>query len=171
MFISTSLEQYRSSYCKTRNACKALISETRWSHEKQLFKDCENNPKILSSYKKRRAWRSDGFLLLLVQKIQSTLARDGAEKAEDLSEYFSKMFFTVNEKQPIIDRNQGGLLMHPVVIEKDTVLRLLQHLKPDKSSGPDDIHPRIMKALSDVIAEPMAIMFDMSLRQSRLPRD
>ncbi|VDP60048.1 unnamed protein product [Schistosoma curassoni] len=61
--------------------------------------------------------------------------------------------------------------MDPVVIEKGSVLRLLQHLKPDKSSSPDDIHPRIMKAISDEIAEPLKILFDMSLRQSRLPRD
>ncbi|VDP84943.1 unnamed protein product [Schistosoma mattheei] len=61
--------------------------------------------------------------------------------------------------------------MDPVVIEKGTVLRLLQHLKPDKSSGPDDIHPRIIKAISDVITEPLAILFDMSLWQFRLPRD
>ncbi|KAH9584848.1 hypothetical protein MS3_00006304 [Schistosoma haematobium] len=61
--------------------------------------------------------------------------------------------------------------MDPVVIEKGTVLRLLQHLKPDKSSGPDDIHLRIMKALSDVIAEPLTNLFDMSLGQSRLPRN
>ncbi|VDP81637.1 unnamed protein product, partial [Schistosoma curassoni] len=57
--------------------------------------------------------------------------------------------------------------MDPVVIEKGTVLRLLQHLKPEKPSDPNDIHPRIMKTISGVIAEP----FDMSLRQSRRPRD
>ncbi|CAI2726681.1 unnamed protein product [Schistosoma spindalis] len=61
--------------------------------------------------------------------------------------------------------------MDPVVIEKGTVLRLLQHIKPDKSSGRDNIHPRIMKAISDVIAEPLAILFGMSLKQCRLPRD
>ncbi|CAH8612736.1 unnamed protein product [Schistosoma intercalatum] len=71
----------------------------------------------------------------------------------------------------MIHRDRDGSLMDPVVIEKDIVLRLLQHLKPDKSSGPDDIHPRIMKAISDEIAEPLAILFDMSLRQSRLPSD
>ncbi|VDP60415.1 unnamed protein product [Schistosoma mattheei] len=62
-------------------------------------------------------------------------------------------------------------LLDPTVIEKGTVLRLLQHLKPDKSSCPDDIHTRTMKAISDVISESLAILFDMSLRHSRLPRD
>ncbi|CAH8528433.1 unnamed protein product [Schistosoma haematobium] len=98
-------------------------------------------------------------------------AENDAEKAEALSEYFSKVFSIGNEERPMIRHDRDGSLMDPVVIEKDTVLRLLQHLKPDKSSGPDDIQPRIMKAISDEIAEPLAILFDMSLRQSRLPRD
>ncbi|VDO94553.1 unnamed protein product [Schistosoma curassoni] len=93
------------------------------------------------------------------------------EKAEALSEYFSKVFSIDNEERPMIHCDRSGSLMYPVVIGKGTVLRLRQHLKPDKFSGPDHIHPMIMKAKSDLIAEPLAMLFDMSLRQSRLPRD
>ncbi|VDP51290.1 unnamed protein product [Schistosoma mattheei] len=76
-----------------------------------------------------------------------------------------------NEERPTIDCDCGGLMMDPLVIEKGTVLRLLQHLKLDNSSGPDDIHPMTMKALETVIAGPLAILFDISLRHSKLPRD
>ncbi|VDP56256.1 unnamed protein product [Schistosoma mattheei] len=72
-----------------------------------------------------------------------------------------------NEERPTIHRDRDGSLMDPVDIEKDTVLRLLQHLKPDRSSGPDDIHPRIMKAISDEIAEPLAILVQIFLRLER----
>lgn len=171
MFISTGLEQYRSSYRKIRNNCKALISRTRRSYEKQLVRDCKHSPKRLFSYIKRRTQRSDGIPSLLIQENPLSLARNDTEKAEAFSEYFSKVFSTYNEERSPIHCDCGDLLMDPVVIKKETVLSLLQHLKPDKSSGPDDIHPRIMKALSDVIAEPLAMLFDMSLRQSRLPRD
>ncbi|CAH8669480.1 unnamed protein product [Schistosoma bovis] len=171
MFISTGLEQYRSSYCKIRNACKALISKTRHSYEKQLVRDSRYSPKRLFSHIKRRTKRSDGIPSLLIRDNPLILAENDAEKAEALSEYFSKVFSIGNEERPMIHCDRDGSLMDPVVIEKDTVLRLLQHLKPDKSSGPDDIHPRIMKAISGEIAEPLAILFDMSLRQSRLPRD
>ncbi|VDP69297.1 unnamed protein product [Schistosoma mattheei] len=50
-----------------------------------------------------------------------------------------KVFSIGGEERPTIHRDRDGSLMDPVVIEKGTVLRLLQHLKPDKSSGPDDL--------------------------------
>ncbi|VDP32069.1 unnamed protein product [Schistosoma curassoni] len=108
---------------------------------------------------------------LLVQENPSILATDGAKRAEALSEYFSKMFSVSNEKRPTINFDCGGLLIDPVVIEKGTVPRLLQHPKSDKSNGRDDIHYIIMKAPPDVLAQPIAIPFDMSLRPSRLSRD
>lgn len=73
------------------------------------------------------------------------------------------VFSTGNEERPIINRSQGGLSMGPVVIEEVTILRLIQHLIPDKPSGPDDNYHRLMKDLADVMAEPMAMLFDMSL--------
>ncbi|VDP88960.1 unnamed protein product, partial [Schistosoma mattheei] len=91
------------------------------------------------------------------------LAENDIKKAEALSGYFSKVFSIGNEEGPTIHCDCCGSLVDPVVIEKGTVLRLLQHIQPDKSSGPDDNHTRITKALSDVIAEPSAILFDMSL--------
>lgn len=74
-------------------------------------------------------------------------------------------------KKPKIDYTNGSLLMNPVAIEKGTVLRLLQHLKGYESSDPDDIHSRILKALEDIIAEFLAIMCDVSFRQSKLSRN
>lgn len=54
--------------------------------------------------------------------------------------------------------DQNSLSTDPVVIEKENVLRLLQHLKRDKFSGPEDIHRRIVKALSNVTVETLAML-------------
>lgn len=37
---------------------------------------------------------------------------------------------------------------------------MLQHFEPDNLSGRDNIHIRIMKAMCDVIAEPLSILAD-----------
>ncbi|VDP67451.1 unnamed protein product [Schistosoma mattheei] len=60
--------------------------------------------------------------------------------------------------------------MGSVVIEERAISRLLQHLKIDDYSGPDDIHLKIVEALLDVSEESLAILLDMSLKQSKLPR-
>ncbi|KAH9579639.1 hypothetical protein MS3_00000794 [Schistosoma haematobium] len=157
MFISTSLEQYRSRNCKIRNACKTLI---------RLDDHMKNNwlgivDIVRNGYS--RTQRSDRIPSLLIQEDPLILARDDTEKPEALSEYFSKVFSIGNGERQTIHCNCSGSLMDPAVIEKGTVLRLLQHLKPDKSSGPDDIHPRFMKAISDIIAELLATLFDIFL--------
>ncbi|VDO93317.1 unnamed protein product [Schistosoma margrebowiei] len=136
MFISTVLEQYRSSYCEIRNACNALISKTRLSYEKQLVRDSRYSPKRLFSFIKRRSKRSDGIPSFLIRDNPLILAENDAEKAEALSEYSSQLYSIGNEERPMIRRDREVSLMDPVVIEKDTVLGLLKHLKPDKSSGP-----------------------------------
>lgn len=73
-------------------------------------------------------------------------------------EYFIKAFFISNVERPMFHCDCGRLMIDRVVIEKYNVLKLLQHFKPDKSTTPDDIHPKFMKALPDVIAEPLTIL-------------
>lgn len=67
------------------------------------------------------------------------------------------MFSTGNEERSTTNHNQVWLS------SRKTVLRSTQHLKPDKPSVPDDIHHGIMKELSDVLAGPMVMLFDLFL--------
>ena len=61
--------------------------------------------------------------------------------------------------------------MGVVVIKKGIVIRLLQHLKPVTFSDPNNIYFETMKALADVYTDPLVILFDMFLWQSKLQRD
>lgn len=40
-----------------------------------------------------------------------------------------------------------------------------------QSAGPDGIHPRVLKALSEAIAEPLVIIFKNSQRRKEVPED
>lgn len=158
LFISTGSEKYPSIYHKRKDANKAFVR----LDEKQLMRDCKGCPKRLFQYIRSRNQRIGGILL--------RLPRSGFSKAEVLAEYFSILFSIDNSVRRKINSNDADLFMDIVVIEKESVLRLLRSLKRENFSSLDDIYFRTVKSLGDVIAELLAIGFYMSLWQSKLSR-
>jgi len=47
----------------------------------------------------------------------------------------------------------------------------LSNLYTHKSTGPNGMHPRVLKELADVIAEPLSIIFERSWRTGEVPKD
>ena len=63
---------------------------------------------------------------------------------------------------------------HPsqeVTFTEDDIEGLLSKLNIAKSAGPDGLHPRILKELSVQLAQPLFILFRMSLETGMLPED
>ncbi|CAM4560907.1 unnamed protein product [Caretta caretta] len=56
-------------------------------------------------------------------------------------------------------------------VEKEVVQDCLEKLDEHKFMGPDALHPRVLKELAYVIAEPLAIIFENSWRSRVVPDD
>ena len=54
---------------------------------------------------------------------------------------------------------------------ESAIMTKLQKLKVDKSPGPDEIHPRVLKELATVIAQPLRHIFQLSLDSGVIPED
>ncbi|KAK4805288.1 hypothetical protein QYF61_004853 [Mycteria americana] len=48
------------------------------------------------------------------------------------------------------------------IIQGEMVSDLLHHLDPHKSMGPDEIHPRVLKELAEVLIKPLSIIYQQS---------
>ena len=92
------------------------------------------------------------------------------EKAEVLADFFSSVF----SKEPDGETPP----FNQVHIEKqfedrwfgeNEIRKLLDEINPNKSPGSDGLHPKALRELSNVIARPLAIIFNASMEAGKVP--
>ena len=62
-----------------------------------------------------------------------------------------------------------GVPLTDIQFTEEKVRNLLNNLNTSKAAGPDDIHPRILKELSNEIAYPILLIFRSSFSNSNIP--
>ena len=103
---------------------------------------------------------------------ESDIVTGDEERAELLNSYFSSVFSckwnhaqhgkitSCDERWELWPRITVGLVHKHIVSLHET-----------KSSGPDELLPRVLKELADVISEPLSIIFDKSWKTGEVPED
>ncbi|CAM4574301.1 unnamed protein product [Caretta caretta] len=99
------------------------------------------------------------------------LVTEDVEKANVLYASFASVFTNkVSSQTTALGSTAWGGGDQPSV-EKEVVRDYLEKLDVHKSMGLDVLHPRVRKELADVIAEPLAIIFENSWRLGEVPGD
>ncbi|XP_061495614.1 uncharacterized protein LOC133390587 isoform X2 [Rhineura floridana] len=159
-------EEYR----RAARACRNSVRKAKTQNELRLAREARNNKKGFFRYvrSKRKTKETVGLLL----SEDGKMLTDNEEKAELLNTYFASVFSQKgNSVQPCNSSNlrKGSGLQFE--IDKEIVRKYLVNLNEFKSPGPDELHPRVLKELADVLSEPLAIIFEKSWRTGEVPED
>ncbi|CAM5153827.1 unnamed protein product [Natator depressus] len=150
-------------------ACSSEIRKAKSHLELQLARDVKSNKKGFFRYvsNKKKVKERVGPLL----NEGGNLVTEDVEKANVLNAFFASVFTNkVSSQTTALGSTAWGGGDLPSM-EKEVVRDYLEKLDKQKSMGPDALHPRVLKELADVIAEPLAIIFENSWRSGEVPDD
>ena len=154
---------------KVRNKTRMIIR----AEQNEIAKSSKTNPKKFWNYVKSKTKSSSsiGDLKYKNTNGDECTAKTNIDKSDAFCNYFSSVFTRENdddfEKLECKQANE----MPDIVFTVENIKLKLQNLNVNKSSGPDNIHPKILKEANDVLALPLKILFETSFNQKMLPQD
>ena len=100
---------------------------------------------------------------------KSSLKHDDHEKADILQNQFCSVFTNEPEGELPEFHQRADNIMTDIEITTEMVRNQIKKIDPNKAVGPDEIHPSMLIELVDYLAEPLAIIMNISLATSVLP--
>ena len=100
------------------------------------------------------------------------LTGNDKDKAEILANFFSNVFTQENmENMPTVtmSKSNGGLESYEIGVED--VRKKLSILNPNKSPGSDNLHPRILRKMKNVLDKPLTMLYQETLTTGMIPDD
>ena len=141
--------------------------------EKNIARKSKANPKEFWRYAQTKLKTKTGIpdLQIKTQDGSKKVTTNDQEKADTLQEFFSSVFTSesLDELPPFSYRNFKDELTD-INFTDDMVKKKLTKLKINKSPGPDQIHPRVLHEIADVICRPLAYIFNTSVKNRTLPK-
>ena len=157
-----------------RNQVKSHVNKLKKKYEKDLVQRAKENPKVIWKYIKSKSKTRDGISDLRMNPADTKSPKTDIdeEKAKILAKYFLSVFTTeTNGNVPNLELNQSINPISSLEISEENILKMLNTLKIDKSPGPDELHPRVLKEISSSITKPLYHIFKQSLEIGKLPLD
>jgi len=164
-------DKYRE-YCKLRNQVKNLTRKAVRNKEKEIAQDIKKNPKKFWCYANSKTKTRSGISDLVMNQGNNieALTNNDKEKADTLSEFFSSVFTVENDDDyPLLKELDLDYSMPELEIKEEKVRKRLHDLNISKSPGPDNIHPRILHDLFDVLSKPVTIIFKNCINSTTVP--
>ena len=162
----------RHKYTQARNKVNNLLRKEKRRFERDIALKAKSNPKAFWTHARRYLKTKSGIAPLLEDpKNTESMKFNDAEKSEILLKQFSSVFTQEKDGEipRITTRTQKKVSVLQITVEM--VLKELKSLNQYKSCGPDQLHPRLLIELAELLALPITLLFNMTFQQGVLPHD
>ena len=158
-------------YLLYRRTAQYQFRKKHTAYVHRLFTDEQVNKETRSkrfwTYVKHR--RSNAVENIGALRDGLKLVTAAAEKANLLNKQFVSVFSKTSTKTLLEPKVNS--LMRDITITQEGVAKQLKQLDPYKAAGPDNISPRVLKELADVLAPSLTSLFQLSLDKAVVPKD
>ena len=170
-YKQTQTETDKITYERLRRDTKKLIRQSKKDLETHIATSIKSNPKEFYSYVRKKKVITSNIGPL--QHENGDYVDKDDEMAEMLNNYFASVFTVENttgiEETSIAQTNAISLINCD--FPEDTIIKVLDKIKVNKTPGPDRIAPRVLKEVKHQISKPLSIIFNKSLNLGKVPRD
>ena len=155
-------------YARARNQARWACRKMKKEFEQKIAHESKSNPKAFYKYANNKLKVKSGIADLDTTNGKATTS---SQKAEVLNNFFTSVFTREDTDDIPYPEAKNVDSVSDLTITTTKVREKLLKLNPNKSPGPDGMHPRVLLELTDVISEPLATIMQKSLEEGRLPQD
>jgi hypothetical protein len=158
-------------YNAARNRVSYKIKQLKQDKESKIAKDIKLNPKAFYQYMASKMLKKEGVADLLKENGEFTT--NDTEKCEVINKFFSTVF-TIEDLDDVPDFKYDGDIpnsLYTCNVTENDFEKALSNLNSNKSPGPDNFHPKLLKYTSKSLAKPLKLLFDLTLQNGKLPND
>ena len=156
-------------YRKEADVFKKQARRAKRIYEKRLSKGAGHNQKAFFRYVNSK--------LTVRPEITEMLEGNGemAANEKDICGIFGRYFSSVhtapsNEEMPVMEAMYESEIRNLIISRLDVQTRL-EKLKPNKSCGPDNIHPYVLQKTATAVSIPLEKIFNLSRSSGECPSD
>ena len=160
--------QNYNAYARARNQVKWGVKKAKKLKEKSIAQEIKNNPKMFFRYVNSKIKPKEGVSNLV--KEDGKLTENNQEKTEVLNNFFQSVYTSEDKNNiPTFEKKTDKVISTISVTEND-MYNALKNLNPNKSQGPDLLHPRILKELAKQLSYPLKKLFDRTMLEGNIPK-
>ena len=151
-----------------RNRCVSLVRDDKMKYQEKLVQQFTNNPKALFKYVNLQRKVEVGVPALATPNGYTETPRDAANV---FKEVFSATFHSASHTNWVSTILQSSETISVVEFSPSNVKSKLLALRQNSSPGIDNIHPKVLVVLAELLAEPLAACYSLLFSQGIVPTE